>query len=115
LIVYNNWTSEEFRLYDGEKMAEIEWIVGPIPVDDNIGKEIIMRYDTDIASMVEVFIRMPMDVKYLNGKEIIDHHGIMRSINYYSIASRIWVKDNQRQLTILTGRNKKKIFCSDFE
>ena len=50
MIVFNDWASQEIRIYNEAQIVEIEWIVGPIPIDDNIGKEIIMRYDTDIQS-----------------------------------------------------------------
>ncbi|CAF4317881.1 unnamed protein product [Rotaria sp. Silwood2] len=50
IIEFNNWTSQEISLYDEEESVEVEWTVGPIPIDDDIGKEIIIRYDTDIAS-----------------------------------------------------------------
>ena len=34
----------------GEEAIEIEWVVGPIPVEDGVGKEIIAFYCMDIAS-----------------------------------------------------------------
>ena len=34
----------------GEEAIEIEWVVGPIPVEDGVGKKIIAFYCTDIAS-----------------------------------------------------------------
>jgi lysosomal alpha-mannosidase len=107
LIVYNNWTSQEIKLYAGAQIAEIEWIVGPIPVDDNLGKEIIMRYDTDIPTNGYFYTDA-------NGREVLERRRDYRSSynytvyenvsgNYYPVPSRIWIKDNQRQLTILTG------------
>ncbi|CAF1518075.1 unnamed protein product, partial [Rotaria magnacalcarata] len=50
VIVFNDWTSQEISLYDEGEFVEVEWTVGPIPIDDNMGKEIIIRYDTDINS-----------------------------------------------------------------
>lgn len=32
------------------KFDEVEWIVGPIPVDDNVGKEFIVRYETNLKT-----------------------------------------------------------------
>ncbi len=107
MIVYNNWTSQEIRLYAGAQIAEIDWIVGPIPVGDNIGKEIIMRYDTDIPSNGYFYTDA-------NGREVLERRRDYRSSynytvyenvsgNYFPVPSRIWIKDNQRQLTVLTG------------
>lgn len=50
LIVFNDWTSQEVKILNNSRFAEIDWIVGPIPIDDQLGKEIVIRYDTDIAS-----------------------------------------------------------------
>ena len=108
-IIYNQWASQEISIYDQGQIIEIEWIVGPIPIEDNIGKEIIMRYDTDIPSNGLFYTDA-------NGREMIERKRDSRSSynytvyesvsgNYNPIPSRIWIKDNQRQMTILTGRN----------
>ena len=112
----NEWTSEEFRLYDDETIVEINWIVGPIPIDDQLGKEIIMRYDTNIASDGLFYTDA-------NGREVLErkrddrpswNYTVYENVsgNYYPVVSRIWIKDNQRQLTILTGRTKNETFFS---
>ncbi|CAF1321855.1 unnamed protein product [Rotaria sp. Silwood1] len=110
LIVYNDWASQEIKIYDGSRIAEIEWIVGPIPIEDNTGKEIIMRYDTDIQSNGFFYTDA-------NGREVLERKRDYRSTwnytvyenvsgNYYPVASRIWIKDNRRQMTILTDRSE---------
>jgi lysosomal alpha-mannosidase len=113
LIVYNDWASQEIRLYTESRIIEIEWIVGPIPIEDNLGKEIIMRYDTDIQSN-------GMFYTDANGREVLERKRDYRpswnytiyenvSGNYYPVVSRIWIKDNQRQMTILTGNDNEYI------
>ncbi|CAF3311727.1 unnamed protein product [Rotaria sp. Silwood2] len=110
LIIFNEWTSQEFNLYRNTSAIEIEWIVGPIPIDDNIGKEIIIRYNTDINSEKKY---------YTDGNEcqvlerIRDYRPTWHYIpddpissNYYPINSRIWIRDQDRQLTILTDRSQ---------
>ncbi|CAF3466034.1 unnamed protein product [Rotaria socialis] len=100
----------KIRIYDGSRITEIEWIVGPIPIEDNLGKEIIVRYDTDIQSDATFYSDS-------NGREVLEHKRDYRpswnyivyenvSGNYYPIPSRIWIKDNQRQLTIPTDRSE---------
>lgn len=89
-------------------MVEIEWIVGPIPIEDNIGKEIIMRYDTDIQTNGYFYTDA-------NGRQMVErkrdyrptwNYTVYESVsgNYYPVASRIWIKDNERQFTVLTGK-----------
>ena len=107
VIIFNDWTSEEISLYDNAQVVEIEWTVGPIPIDDKVGKEIILRYDTDIQSQAKYYTDA-------NGREVLERRRDYRptwnytvnepvSGNYYPINSRIWIKDEDRQLTVLTG------------
>ncbi len=109
MIVFNNWTSQEISLYDEGEFVEVEWTVGPIPIDDNLGKEIIIRYDTDIQSQLKYYTDA-------NGREVLERKRDYRptwnytvdepvSGNYYPINSRIWIKEENRQLTVLTGKN----------
>ena len=58
----------------------MEWTVGPIPINDNLGKEIILRYDTDIKSQ-SLYIQMQMGAKFLREKEIIVQHGTIQFLN----------------------------------
>jgi lysosomal alpha-mannosidase len=108
IIVFNDWASQEISLYDAGEYVEVEWIVGPIPVDDNAGKEIILRYDTDIQSQSKFYTDA-------NGREVLERVRDYRptwnyskvetvSGNYYPINSRIWIKEPSRQFTVLTGK-----------
>ncbi len=107
LIVFNDWGSQEVNLFDNVSTVEVEWIIGPIPIDDNIGKEAIIRYDTDIASASKYYTDA-------NGREVLErirdyrptwNYSVLENVsgNYYPINSRIWIKDQQRQFTVLTG------------
>ncbi|CAF1250824.1 unnamed protein product [Rotaria sp. Silwood1] len=109
LIIFNEWASEEVRVYDGLLTVEFGWIVGPIPIDDNIGKEVIIRYDTDIRSASKYYTDA-------NGREVLErirnyrptwNYTVFENVsgNYYPINSRIWIKDQQRQFTVLTDRS----------
>ncbi|CAF3324143.1 unnamed protein product [Rotaria socialis] len=110
VIVFNDWTSQEISLYDEGEFVEVEWTVGPIPIDDNMGKEIIIRYDTDINSQSKYYTDA-------NGREVLErtrdyrptwNYTVVENVsgNYYPINSRIWIKDQNRQLTVLTDRSE---------
>lgn len=47
---FSNWASQVIRQYADEDYVEVEWLVGPIPIDDNKGKEIVAKYTTDLKS-----------------------------------------------------------------
>jgi lysosomal alpha-mannosidase len=109
IIVFNDWTSQEISLYDEGEFVEVQWTVGPVPINDNIGKEIIIRYDTDIQSQGKYYTDA-------NGREVLERIRDYRptwnytvfepvSGNYYPVTSRIWIKEPNRQFTILTGTN----------
>ena len=107
-ITFNNWTSQEINIYENTTTVEVEWTVGPIPIDDNKGKEVIIRFDTDIPNQSKYYTDA-------NGREVLERIRNYRptwsysssqnvSANYYPVNSRIWIKDQQRQFTILTGK-----------
>ena len=107
MIIFNQWASQEISIYDNTSTVELQWSVGPIPIDDNISKDVIIRYDTDIGSAAKYYTDA-------NGREVLERIRDYRptwnytvvenvSANYYPINSRIWIKDQQRQLTVLTG------------
>ncbi|CAF3180606.1 unnamed protein product [Rotaria sp. Silwood2] len=109
-IVFNEWVSQEFSLFRGATSVELEWTVGPIPIHDNIGKEIIIRYNTNINSGSKYYTDA-------NGREVLerirDHRPTWPYLvderisgNYYPINSRIWIRDHDRQLTVLTDRSE---------
>jgi len=109
IIVFNDWTSQEISLYDEGEFVEVQWTVGPIPINDNIGKEIILRYDTDIQSQSKYYTDA-------NGREVLERIRDYRptwnytvfepvSGNYYPVTSRIWIREPNRQFTVLTGKN----------
>ncbi len=109
MIVFNDWASQEISVYDEGEFVEVEWTVGPIPINDNIGKEIILRYDTNIQSESKYYTDA-------NGREVLQrirdyrptwNYTVVETVsgNYYPINSRIWIKDGDQQLTVLTGKN----------
>ena len=102
--------SQVIRLYKGEPYAEFEYTVGPIPVSDHLGKEIITRFDTKIENGGKFYtdangremkerIRNHRDTWKLNVSEPV-------SGNYYPINSRIFINDTKSQLTVMTDRSQ---------
>jgi len=104
--------SQSIRLYKGSQNLELKWVVGPIPSEDKVGKEIITRFDTDLKSNGVFFTDS-------NGREIVQRKRNYRptwklnvtepvSGNYYPVNSRIYIQDrnSRRQLTVLTDRSQ---------
>ncbi|XP_077999782.1 lysosomal alpha-mannosidase-like isoform X1 [Glandiceps talaboti] len=107
---FTPWASQVIRLYKGQKHAEFEWTVGPIPFKDGLGREVISRFDTNLATNKTFYtdangrqmmerIRNHRDTWNYNDTEPV-------SGNYYPVNSRIFIKDSKLQLTVLNDRSQ---------
>jgi len=120
--VYNDWISQTIRLYEDSRSLEFEWLIGPINVRDNVGKEVFTSFLTELD---------PKNTFYTdsNGREIIKRvRGYRPSYlfnqtepiagNYYPVNSRIFIRDEYdfpggSQLTICTDRSHGGSFSQD--
>ncbi|XP_057565725.1 lysosomal alpha-mannosidase [Hippopotamus amphibius kiboko] len=114
---FSAWCSQVVRLYPGQRHLELEWTVGPIPVGDGWGKEVISRFDT----LLETDGLFYTDS---NGREILERRRNYRPTwklnqtepvagNYYPVNSRIYITDGNMQLTVLTDRSQGGSSLSD--
>ncbi|XP_030561633.1 lysosomal alpha-mannosidase isoform X2 [Drosophila novamexicana] len=105
---FNDWISQVVRVYKQSTYAEFEWLVGPIPIDDEIGKEVITRFKSDIKSEGVFFTDS-------NGREMIKRQRNHRDTwnvklqetvagNYYPITTKIALEDTIARMAILTDR-----------
>ncbi|XP_055684931.1 lysosomal alpha-mannosidase isoform X1 [Lutzomyia longipalpis] len=105
---FNDWISQVVRIYRDYNYVEFEWLVGSIPVDDGVGKEVVSRFVSDIQSS-NVFYTDS------NGREMIkrvrDHREtwnlqLQEEIagNYYPVTTNIAIEDGQRRLAIMNDR-----------
>lgn len=108
--VFSNWISQSVRLYADAAFIEVEYSVGPVPVDDGLGKEVISRWATDVKSAGVFFTDS-------NGREMQRRVRNFRpswtlnvtdpvSGNYYPVNSAVFISDSSRQFTILTDRSQ---------
>uniref|UniRef100_A0A182K5Y1 Alpha-mannosidase n=1 Tax=Anopheles christyi TaxID=43041 RepID=A0A182K5Y1_9DIPT len=106
--VFNEWISQVVRVYADESHVEFEWMVGPIPVGDGVGKEIVSRFYT-AAQSGGVFWTDA------NGREMIkrvrNHRDtwdvdLMEKIagNYYPVTAKIALEDENLRLAVLNDR-----------
>ncbi|XP_054167857.1 lysosomal alpha-mannosidase-like [Oppia nitens] len=108
--VWNDWLTQTVRVYEDEEYVELEWIVGSIPSEDNIGKEVITRFETDLNTHQEFFTDANgrQNIKRVRTSQLKNCGQSKNSIsaNYYPIYERIFIKDSQKdmQLTVMTDR-----------
>ncbi|XP_049732984.1 lysosomal alpha-mannosidase isoform X1 [Elephas maximus indicus] len=114
---FSAWCSQVVRLYPGQRHLELEWTVGPIPVGDGWGKEVISRFDTTLETDGRFYTDS-------NGREILERRRNYRPTwelsqtepvagNYYPVNSRIYITDGNMQLTVLTDRSQGGSSLSD--
>ncbi|XP_030079136.1 lysosomal alpha-mannosidase isoform X2 [Drosophila hydei] len=105
---FNDWISQVVRVYKQSNHAEFEWLVGPIPIKDNIGKEVISRFKSDIKSDGIFFTDS-------NGREMLKRKRNHRETwnvkihesvagNYYPVTTKIALEDTTARMAILTDR-----------
>jgi hypothetical protein len=101
---------QEIRLWANSEFAEVEFSVGPVPIDDNFGKEVITRYTTGIASGGYVYTDS-------NGREMQTRLFNYRPTwnltveepvagNYYPVNSIAYIKDSDAQFSVLPDRSQ---------
>ncbi|GAU38122.1 hypothetical protein TSUD_318090 [Trifolium subterraneum] len=105
----NSWIYQTTRLFKGKEHAEVEFIVGPIPIDNGIGKEIATEIKTNLTSSKTFYTDS-------NGRDFIERVRDYRKDwnlevnqpvagNYYPINLGIYLKDNSREFSVLVDRS----------
>lgn len=106
--IFNDWVSQVIRIYKGQSHVEFEWLVGPIPVDDNLGKELVSRFYTTIQSNKTFYTDS-------NGREMLKRVRSHRDTwelnlvekeagNYYPVTAKIAIEDENYRLAVLNDR-----------
>uniref|UniRef100_A0A7I4YMU9 Alpha-mannosidase n=1 Tax=Haemonchus contortus TaxID=6289 RepID=A0A7I4YMU9_HAECO len=107
---FNPWIAQVIRLKKGTKPIEFDWIIGPIPKEEKnpVTKEVVTQYITDIKNANVFFTdsngrQMMKRQKNFNPSfKYVDSEPV--SGNYYPVTNRAFIKDEKRQLTVLTDR-----------
>ncbi|KRF98686.1 uncharacterized protein Dwil_GK24522, isoform B [Drosophila willistoni] len=105
----NEWISQVIRIYEGINRVEFEWLIGPIPTDEETAREIVTLFKSGISSNGVFYTDT-------NGREMLKREKNKResfeadlnqqpiSGNYYPVTSRIALQDGNKRLAILTDR-----------
>lgn len=105
---FSPWIHQVTRTYKEKEYAEIEFVIGPIPIADAIGKDVIARLVTDVESN-RVFYTDSNGRDFL--KRIRDYRSdwtleVNEPVagNYYPVNLGMFIKDNSSEFTILVDR-----------
>ncbi|GBG61654.1 hypothetical protein CBR_g23169 [Chara braunii] len=105
---FSSWVSQVMRIYRGKEHVEVEYTVGPIPIDDGLGKEAITRFSTGLASNKTFYTDS-------NGRDMIRRVINYRPTwdlnvtepvagNYYPVNSAIYLGNGNADFSILVDR-----------
>jgi Glycosyl hydrolases family 38 C-terminal domain/Glycosyl hydrolases family 38 C-terminal beta sandwich domain len=103
------WIKQTMRLYESKNYVEVEYTVGPIPVEDGIGKEVVTKYASGIKSGGVFFTDS-------NGREFQKRVRSFRPTwnleefepvagNYYPVNSAIFIEGPEGSLGLATDRS----------
>uniref|UniRef100_A0A8D8LJC1 Alpha-mannosidase n=2 Tax=Cacopsylla melanoneura TaxID=428564 RepID=A0A8D8LJC1_9HEMI len=106
--VFTTWLSQTIRVYNNDEDIEFIWQVGPIPIVEWQGKEIVTVYDTDIANNSTFFTDS-------NGRRWMKRLRNYRSswnwtatepiaANYYPITTGVYIADKKQRLNVIVDR-----------
>ncbi|GKF25549.1 alpha-mannosidase, partial [Tanacetum coccineum] len=105
---FNPWIYQVTRLYKDKEHAEFEFIIGPIPIDDGAGKEVITRITANMATNKVLYTDS-------NGRDFLKRvrkykedwpRQVTQPVagNYYPLNLRMYATNNKIELSMLIDR-----------
>lgn len=105
---FNSWIYQVTRVYKDQEHAELEYTIGPIPLEDSVGKEVITRMTANMATE-KVFYTDSNGRDFL--KRIRDYRAdwslsVNEPVagNYYPLNLGIFTMDKRSELSVLVDR-----------
>uniref|UniRef100_A0A6N2KXU6 Alpha-mannosidase n=1 Tax=Salix viminalis TaxID=40686 RepID=A0A6N2KXU6_SALVM len=105
---FNSWIYQVTRVYKDQEHAELEYTIGPIPLEDSVGKEVITRMTANMATE-KVFYTDSNGRDFL--KRIRDYRAdwslsVKQPVagNYYPLNLGIFMMDKKSELSVLVDR-----------
>ena len=111
---FSDWVFQIVRLREGQAAVEFEWQVGPIPIADGYGKEVINKFTTSLNNGGTGSTKFYTDS---NGREYLERVYNYRPTwdlkvyepvagNYYPLTTGMYIKDETKdvQFSVLTDR-----------
>ncbi|XP_041998923.1 probable alpha-mannosidase At5g13980 isoform X1 [Salvia splendens] len=106
---FSSWVYQTTRVYKEKEHAEVEFTVGPIPIDDGKGKEIVTKLKTMIGNNKAFYTDS-------NGRDFLERIRDYRTDwdlqvnqpiagNYYPINLGIYIKDDSTEMSVLVDRS----------
>jgi alpha-mannosidase len=107
------WVKYVTRIKKGAPYVEVEYTVGPIPVDDGVGKEVVVRYQSRDIINHGIFYTDSNGREFLKRKlshrptwDLVEHQPVAG--NYYPVNAAIYVEGENyhKSMAVLTDRSQ---------
>ncbi|CAM6125814.1 unnamed protein product [Calypogeia fissa] len=106
---FSPWISQVVRLYKDAEHAEVEFLVGPVPIDDDFGKEVVTKLTTNIQSDGEFytdsggrdFLKRVRDYREDWNLEVSEPV----AGNYYPLNLGAYLSDTESDFSVLVDRS----------
>jgi hypothetical protein len=107
-MIFTKWVRSVVRLYPGKKFIEVESTVGPIPIDDGLGKEVIVRFTTPIDNQRTWYTDAngeQMQERKLNYRDTwpLEVNEPV-ACNYFPMTFSGYIQNGTQQLAVVTDR-----------
>eukprot|EP01032_Pedospumella_encystans_P011646 gene11646-13532_t len=113
---FSDYARQIVRVRDGSPVVELEWTVGPVPINDGIGKEVISKFTSGLRTGEKGRSKFYTDS---NGREFMERVFNYRPTwdlevyepiagNYYPLTAAMYIQDttHDQQLAVLTDRSQ---------
>ena len=108
--VFGPWLTQIVRLTEGSRAIEFEYTVGHLPVDDGVGKEVISRFTSDIASGGVWYTDSngrEFQVRRRNFRPTWEWNATeVTAGNYYPCNTGAGIVDEQRGMVVINDRSQ---------
>ncbi|CAD6212293.1 unnamed protein product [Miscanthus lutarioriparius] len=105
---FSSWIYQITRLYKNKEHAEVEYTIGPIPVDDDVGKEVITQLTANMSTNSTFYTDS-------NGRDFLKRVRNYREDwnlqvtqpvagNYYPVNLGVYIADEKYELSVLVDR-----------
>jgi len=105
---FGNYIKQTARIYDNAEFIDFEYTIGPIDISDGVGKEVIMKFSTDINND-KVFYTDANAREFvkrkLNTKETYEYE-LFQPVagNYYPVVGGIFIEDEFASMAVMSDR-----------
>ena len=104
---FGEWAAVKWRSYDSDPKMEQEWTVGPIPIADKVGKEVCLRFTSNLKSGRTFYTDSNgRDMMERTFNATVEQASEPVAANYYPITAAIAVRDRAAgtEFAVVTDR-----------